>query len=58
LLLGDETIDALDELIALRQVPPAPGDVEEVLSELGVRRLACTLLGVGGAYDAVGDVIV
>ena len=56
-LLDDETVEALDELITLGQVPPAPGDVEEVLPQLGIRRLARTPFGFGGMYDALGDVI-
>ena len=56
-LPGDETIEALDELITLGQVPPTLGDVEKIVSQLGVGRLARAPFRVGGADDTVGNVI-
>src|SRR5262249_40542295 len=56
-LVDDETIEAVDKLITLGQVPPSSGDIEEVLSQLGVSRFACAPFRFGRARDAVGDVI-
>jgi hypothetical protein len=56
-LLDDKTVEAFDELIAFRQVAPAPGDVEEILPQLRIGRFPRPPLGVGRTGDALGDVI-